>query len=177
MPGVFLQSFEWTQYEQFGMDKCTRSSYDCMHHTKRETNRVLFSSGGRVLVSIPVRGRYGGAKRTTVPAVLRHSIDVLPDPRETHVSRATAFPWRLSSGRYSRGDWASSFVTSTDLNADACTEWAGWQHILQGTGALSTKDSGEQHQQEPVVQGTTLLLLCRGLPTRKGLAQRRELSQ
>jgi len=148
-----------------------------MHHTKRETNHVFYSSGGRILVSIPVRDRYGGAKRTSGPAVLRNTVDVLPDPRDTHVSRATAFPRRPSSGRYSRGDWASAFVTSTDLNADACTEWAGWQHVLQGTGALSTQYRGEQHQQEPVVQGTTLLLHFHGLPTRKGPAQRRELSQ
>jgi len=33
--------------------------------------------------------------------VVRHSVDVLADPRDTHVSRATAFPRRLSSGRYS----------------------------------------------------------------------------
>jgi len=78
-------------------------------------------------VSIPVRDRYGGAKRTTGPAVLRNTVDVLLDPPDTHVSRATAFPRRPSSGRYSQGDWASSFVTSTDLNADACTKWAGWQ--------------------------------------------------
>jgi len=83
--------------------------------------------------------------------VLHNTVDVLPDPRDTHDSRATAFLRRPSSGRYSRGDWASSFATSTDSNADACTEWAAWQHKLQGTGALSTKDRGEQHQEEPVV--------------------------
>jgi len=120
-----------------------------MHHTKRKTNHVFYSSGGRVLVSIPVRDSYGAAKHTTGPAVLRNTVDVLPDPRDNHVSRSTAFLRRTSSGRYSRGDWESSFVTSTDLTADACTEWARWQHILQGTKALSTKDRREQHQQEP----------------------------
>jgi len=77
-------------------------------------------------VSIPVRDRFGDAKRTKGPAVLRNTVDVLPDPRGTHVSRATAFPRRPSSGRYSQGDWASSFVPSTDLNVDACTERAGY---------------------------------------------------
>jgi len=47
--------------------------------------------------------------------VLRNTVDVLPDPRDTRASRATAFPRRPSSGRYSPGDRASSFVTSTDL--------------------------------------------------------------
>jgi len=112
------------------MDECTRSTYDYLHHIERETNHDFYSFGGRVLLSIPVRDKYSGAQRATGPAVLRNTVDVLPDPRDTHFSRATALSRGPSSGRYSQGDWASSFVTRTDLNADACNEWAGWQHIL-----------------------------------------------